>query len=43
MKESINWYWTPDLKIVRNVAQLNGISQVQECSDVAYLEAEKEI
>ncbi len=43
MKESINWYWTPDLKIVRNVAQKNGISQVQECSDVAYLEAEKEI
>lgn len=43
MKESTNWYWTPDLKIVRNVAQLNGISQVQECSDVAYLEAEQEI
>ncbi|CCQ56423.1 MAG: hypothetical protein MK111_22695 [Crocosphaera sp.] len=43
MKESINWYWTPDLKIVRNVAQQNGIIQVQECSDVAYLEAEQEI
>ena len=42
MKESINWYWTPDLKIVRNVAQQNGIIQVQECSDVAYLEAEQE-
>ena len=42
MKESINWYWTPDLRIVRHVAQLNGISQVDECSDVAYLEAEKE-
>ncbi|MGK7880461.1 MAG: ParB N-terminal domain-containing protein [Crocosphaera sp.] len=43
MKESINWYWTPELKIVRNLAQQNGISQVCECSDVAYLEAEKEI
>ena len=42
MKESTNWYWTPDLKIIRHVAQLNGISQVCECSDVAYLEAEKE-
>ena len=37
-----NWYWTPDLKIVRHVAQPDGISQVDECSDVAYLEAEKE-
>ena len=51
-----NWYWTPDLRIVRHVAQPDGISQVdqpfcplppascllQECSDVAYLEAEKE-
>ncbi|MGK7882836.1 MAG: ParB N-terminal domain-containing protein [Crocosphaera sp.] len=42
MKESINWYWTPELKIVRNLAQQNGISQVEECSDVAYLKAEKE-
>ena len=37
-----NWYWTPDLKIVRHVAQPDGISQVCECSDLAYLEAEKE-
>ena len=37
-----NWYWTPELKIVRHVAQPDGISQVCECSDVAYLEAEKE-
>ena len=36
-----NWYWTPELKIVRHVAQPDGISQVYECSDVAYLEAEK--
>jgi hypothetical protein len=42
MKESTNWYWTPDLRIVCNVAQSNGISEVCECSDVAYLEAEKE-
>ena len=41
MKDQTNWYWTPDLRIVSNVAQLNGISQVCECSDVAYLEAEK--
>jgi len=37
-----HWYWTPDLRIVRHVAQPDGISQVDECSDVAYLEAEKE-
>ncbi len=42
MKESTNWYWTSDLRIVSNVAQSNGISQVCECSDVAYLEAEKQ-
>jgi hypothetical protein len=36
-----NWYWTSDLKIVRHVAQPDGISQVCECSDLAYLEAEK--
>ncbi len=41
MKESTNWYWTPDLKIIRHVAQSNGISQVDECNDVAYLFAEK--
>ena len=44
LKSSVisNWYWTPELKIVRHVAQPDGISQVDECSDVAYLEAEKE-
>ncbi len=42
MKEQTNWYWTSDLRIVSNVAQSNGISEVFECNDVAYLEAEKE-
>ena len=30
MKDQTKWHWTPDLRIVSNLAQLNGISQTCE-------------